>query len=506
MSQVGREGRPATEDQFGREMETGFAVACSAALVRAVAVAVVATSAGAYLAEAVRRTATTVRRCVWAALVVPLVWPAVIPGYAFGNAWPWLTHHPWCAELVYAGVLVAQTIPLATVIALHLPPAPVDAAAWHLLGLLRPGDRPRPDGAAGGTAGVRLRLWLCGPGGQRLAIGAVVFVWVFQEFEVASLMRRPAWTVWLFDAQASGMFLSHTMYHAAVPMLMQLPAVVAVVALLRRLARWRGPGMQRTSRAAPLGGRVPQTIVFGAFAASAMATLIGAPLWLLSGDLLTGGAVVWRQRDVLLGVLATGPVAGALALCAWALAGSWVRGGSAVAGGLLLVPVVLGLSGSLVTGLLWLAAFQLPGLSEFRGTVIPYAVAQMCLQLPRAVVLRSLAESDRRRRQAHVGLLLGQGNMRLRRSAARVLWHVDRRFRFAAVALLAWWIFFELTVSALLNPILLEPIPLVLYNQMHYGHVSGLTVMVLLVTGLAAAVVGLAFVVYRVMCIRLRAF
>lgn len=484
-------------------METGFAVACSASLVRAVAVALAATAAGVHLAEAIRRAPAQASRRGLSVLVFPLVWPAVIPGYAFGNAWPWLAHHPFCAELVYASVLLAQTVPLATVIASHLPAAAVDARAWHLVRLLRPADAERRRRPAGVAAGVRVRLWLAGSGGQRLAIGAVVFVWAFQEFEVASLMRRPAWTVWIFDAQASGAFLSRTLSYATVPALVQLPAVVTVVALLRRLACWRGPDVH--SDGLPDGcGVVGRRCTPAAFACCAVALLIVVPLWLLSGDLRIGGAVVWQQRDVLAGALSTGAVAAILGLFAWALAGSWVCGRGRWPGLLLSLPVALGSSGSLVTGLVWLAVFQLPGLSGFRGTVIPYALAELCLCLPRAIILRALTESHRRRQQMHVARLLAEGDLRMRRSAARVLWRGDRRFRFAAVALLAWWTFFELTVSALLNPILLEPIPLVLYNQMHYGHISGLTVIVLLVTALAAAVVGTAFTVYRATFVCLR--
>ena len=57
------------------------------------------------------------------------------------------------------------------------------------------------------------------------------FVLAFGEFELASLMVRPAWTVWLFDAQVVGLGLGESLRYAMWPAGVSLVGVALAVML-----------------------------------------------------------------------------------------------------------------------------------------------------------------------------------------------------------------------------------------------------------------------------------
>jgi ABC-type Fe3+ transport system permease subunit len=73
-----------------------------------------------------------------------------------------------------------------------------------------------------------------------------------------------------------------------------------------------------------------------------------------------------------------------------------------------------------------------------------------------------------------------------------LLWHLERRKHFWAVALLFCWAYYDLTASSLLAPANMPTAMARLYNFTHYGHSGGLSALIL-VTVLAP--IALAFAV-----------
>ena len=129
-----------------------------------------------------------------------------------------------------------------------------------------------------------------------------------------------------------------------------------------------------------------------------------------------------------------------------------------------------GLLGSLVLGLCLLALFQLPVLHRVYDTPLPLLIATICWLLPFAIFYRWAI----RDRGNSTGAFLGS----LSREAASIRWEMVSRHRlglFVALFALAW---FDLTLSTLLAPSGLTPLPVRLYNFMHYGQSARLTAMV----------------------------
>ncbi|MFK7821838.1 MAG: hypothetical protein AB8G99_24275, partial [Planctomycetaceae bacterium] len=120
------------------------------------------------------------------------------------------------AEVLYAALLLCRFVPVAALVLWFMPAPRLSAEAIHCRRLLLRTDTSlfrRLRGHAG--------CFLRGPLMGTLPAFAIVFLLVFQEFEIASLMqisRAPiSWTVWLFDQNAGGVMLPKVLESSVVP-------------------------------------------------------------------------------------------------------------------------------------------------------------------------------------------------------------------------------------------------------------------------------------------------
>jgi hypothetical protein len=127
---------------------------------------------------------------------------------------------------------------------------------------------------------------------------AIVFLLVFQEFEIASLMqisRAPvAWTVWLFDNHAGWLMPSRSLQLSIVPVLCELVVVGAVFVALLRSDWHQTESLTKTKRTSePL--RWTATV----FLVAAIVMCVGIPLWRM-GSGVAGGIVTLRRQPEML--------------------------------------------------------------------------------------------------------------------------------------------------------------------------------------------------------------
>jgi ABC-type Fe3+ transport system permease subunit len=142
---------------------------------------------------------------------------------------------------------------------------------------------------------------------------------------------------------------------------------------------------------------------------------------------------------------------------------------------LILLP---GLMGALALGLTVAAMVSQRPLVIFRDTPAPLVLAQILWLLPRAVLLRLLIGRWRDSTSIHKAQLLSRAaDAARRRPASAVLWRLDAAPRFWGLLLVCYWAYIELTLPSLLAPPGMTPAPVVLYNLMHYGQISGLSAM-----------------------------
>src|SRR5690606_12646789 len=133
-------------------------------------------------------------------------------------------------------------------------------------------------------------------------------------------------------------------------------------------------------------------------------------------------------------------------------------------------------------GLTLALLFQQPLLRGIYDSPVPMLLGEFLFQLPRAVLVRLLLGQWRDSTAAHQARLLGgAADSTRRRRSADLLWSLDGRARLTGGLIVCYWAYMELSIPspALLGPPDMTTAPVLLYNQMHYGQIPGLSALVL---------------------------
>jgi iron(III) transport system permease protein len=484
-----------------------LAAACGWSLVRSLAVALAAgpvcSRQSAWLKGMVGRT----RRLAWFVLVIPFLCPELWTGYAwsgfalrvagtdFWNLFPAglfpsppsiIARDAAVDEFLLDLLLFFRAVPVGTLVVYFAPPPPLSAEAHYCRALAlgksscRMGFQARPSmfarawkpmlpkrGVPFGWLGFALRSrWHA----ALPAIG-LMFLVSFQEFELASLIGRPAWTVWLFDAQVGGLALHESLRLVILPVTCQI-AVLAPAAWW--ILRSRSLSAARSSPSRPKASHWQ----FGAWVLPivAAALVVVVPAMLVGKGSLEGLVRIMQsaaQLKTLLKEIVVGTgYALAAALAAMLMATPLLQTAreSRLARAGILAGGLPGLFGALVLSLALIRLLQQPYLQVLYRTPAALALGLTLFLLPRAIALRLLLSSSERREGVHLAALLGASPARAARGASRELnWQLQWRSEFWSMALLTCWGFLELTIAYLLAPVTIVSAPVMLYNQMHFG-------------------------------------
>lgn len=454
------------------------ATQCGLTLVRAALVGAGAAVAAGPIRRMLAIPAGRERRIAWAALLVPYLTPVILVGYAYSNTSLSLIRSAALNEALYDALLFVKLVPVAALV-VHLAPRSMSAEAIHCHRLLA---GPRPSKLAVTTCGRRffsaLSFWMRGPGRSYATAFGLVFVLGFAEFEMASLMTRPSWTVTLFDSQTGGVVLSGSLRAVFVPAAVETALLAGVLALLFAGESERGssagPG-SAPSEAARLG-------VWAYLAAAAIVTT-AIPMAVVLGGTVRGLALLAQGSVLGKDIAASLLFAAGATVCACAVARA-VVGGRATRGARAAVAIALavpGLLGALVLSLVTLWIFQLPGMRHLRATVVPGLAALTLLVLPFALVLEALLGRLRPAAALHLaGMLSRSPHGESRRRAGGILWVLRTRRHLWAVFLVFVLAYFDVTIGSLLAPPGMSPVFVKLYNFMHYGQSQVLSAMVCL--------------------------
>ncbi|MCY2968943.1 MAG: hypothetical protein NT069_35845, partial [Planctomycetota bacterium] len=302
-----------------------FEAACGVALLRAIFVALVAWGI-ARICRAVVQSARGWRRtALWGLLWLPFVMPGMFVGYAY-NGWtlflsaadfwqvsPWIhvefirTHLTtqywiWNEALLFL-LLTARVVPVGVAVACFGPgPAlsPAAAYAWRLTLAREPSRLRRAFGDF--CLWIRVNWQAAAP-----ALG-LMFLLAFQEFELVARLARPSWTVWLIDAQATGVSLERSALLAIFPALVQLLILVPAALALRTGIRHSAHDTN------PVKLSIAQRLGFGLFLSGAVGIVCVAPAVLVGSDFWVGVNSLWNQpaprqnlaREITVGLLVSG--------------------------------------------------------------------------------------------------------------------------------------------------------------------------------------------------------
>lgn len=430
-----------------------------------------------------------VQQIVVVAAVLPLLVPDLLTGFTYRMASTKLLHSVAATEALYAGLLLFRIVALQVAVRLILPGSAIGPEAlhsWKLSNANQPGWRLGwIKLLAMGPARTWLIAWLCG------------CLLCFQDFETAALLqinRHPiAWTVWLFDAHAAGEPLVNSVKYVLRSLAFQMAILLPVILLLvgRRSASLQSLNLMNGDRTSK--SKLNQKIRFSVlrrlvdrpvaivFCVASLVFVLLWPVFANMGQLFEGLQSLVEQKNLWPRVQ---QISFSLTVCAVSATLSlWIctvlmQTANRLVTVLFLLP---GLCGSLVIGLVLLAAFQLPVLNNVYDTWLPMLLGQMLMLLPRAwllvVLLHVLSDSL----AVHsAGLLLRSGASDVLRHSKQLLWQMGRVRWLLAVTILTHWSFWDVSIVSMLRPVRFEPIVTRLYNEMHYGRTATLIAMTVL--------------------------
>jgi ABC-type Fe3+ transport system permease subunit len=450
-----------------------IAAACVWSLARSVCIATVGALLALRICRVLRSGETRGGRVLWALILLPVFTPGLLVGYGYRNFSLSLVHQPLWNEAVYTGLTLLLTVPIGALILLASPPAPISPSGLHVALLLRKQGSPPLRMPRRVFVGLQLRARLY----ALLPAWAAMFLLSFQETENATLMQAAGWPEWTFTRLATGMELADTAWSLLLPVAIQLAVIGAALGVI-------GRGSVPATVGGPLPNvSTPQRAITWGYGAVAILLLFGVP-----GSYVLRGA--WEGVSVLaahprlmqqIGIgLLFGTTAG---LLAWLASGAIVerlRQGTRL---LLFLPLLLpGLLGAWLLGLGLAVLFQQPPLRGLYDTPVPMILGEVLFQLPRALLVRLLLGRWRDSSAAHAARLMeAAADAPRRRRAAALLWRLDGRARLTGALVICYWAYMELSIPspALLGPPGMTSAPVLLYNQMHYGQIPGLSALVL---------------------------
>ena len=405
------------------------------ALVRALIIVAIAVAASGPLLGAVNGQRGRARALAWALLLAPFLTPPLLISYAYSRLALALMASPWTHEMLYVSVLLLKLMPLAVIVR-QLITFPLSAKARHCHRLFA---------APAMFASVLFRMRGAGP--APWIAGALVFLFAFADFELASLWSMKTWTVAIFDAQTGGLALRETLRLVAFPGAIQI-AVVALLVI-------RSPQSTRSvADDTPKGSRAG--FVYLALAACFVCLL---PLLLVTTQAAKGIRTIVENfvlgREIIASLLfAFG--AATLATIVARRMGQWR------------LMCAAGLAGALVISLLVLACFQLPVLRPAYDTPLPLLLALSLVLLPAAGLLAHLLACQENSAARHIARQI---------ASPRLAWELDVQPRLAAFGVLFFVGYSDFTASSILAPIRLTPAFVRLHNLAHYGQTAVLSAM-----------------------------
>ncbi len=419
----------------------------------------------------IRTSSPRIRNWQLGILILPILFPMLLTGYAYSQMTRLLITDWWLREIWFDLLLLLRVIPIGTLLWYYSPPSPLSREAWYARAMALHPNEPRWQ---------RIRIlswyWLQGPARAGLFAASGLFLVLFSEFELASLLATTSWTVWLFDAQAGGLPLHESLKCCIAP--------ASCTWLVCGILPWMFAAnpLRSADHSANLK---PVSTVFSlacwTFLALVWGLLVVYPCLLIGRDTLPGAMALFANsvqfRGLAQGILVAAGnalIAGVITdlLANWLLSRArrwgWIRFTILASG--------FGLCGSLMISLLLVALFQSIWLRPLYDTPLPLLAGLILWLLPRAILLQGMLQSIRSPIAEHAARLLSVANDPHRQQTARdILWHIQGRNALAVRLLLCHWVYWELTLPDILTPAGLVTAPVRLYIDMHFGRNAVLT-------------------------------
>lgn len=359
-------------------------------------------------------------------ILLPLITPPLLPAYVYSSFSINFQTQPLLNELLYLFLMTAKGFPIAF-LTLLIFPLKQSSSAEFCEDLL--------------TTKKKFKF-----ASNFIAALALSTIYIFHDYEIASLLRIRHWSVVLFNAHAGGLVLnlSGSFQMAALPAFLTLTLIGLFFMSLKNCTNQPFKKVQKPTISSCL---IP-------FFFSLLTTLLPL-LFLLSEsfggfkDIFTSGWMVSEfTNSILLSSVTT--------LCCLCIALALTRFSKWLA----FTCSLPGLFGALILGLLFIGAFNLAFLSTFKSTVLPLISAMILYGLPFALVtVLMLQKQD----TSYTLKLLPIAE------AKEVRWLSFLRPSILITLPLFCYLWFDLTLSSMLAPASVTTLFPRLYNLMHYS-------------------------------------
>lgn len=379
--------------------------------------------------------------------------PTMLAGYGWlGTVTKWPAHSV-ARELFYGCAMILRCAPVAA-LGLWLAQTGPGPAARHTHRLI---------GASS------WRWWLREAGSAPWIAVACVFLLAFQEFDLATSWGIKTWTVALFDAQIGGLALSESLHMAILPLAVEVAVIIPLLLFLRRFPIANVPQSVE-------GASWPALLTLGIGPLVFFVVIPGAFVFQIGFD----GFRAWVETPGMIQEIGRSCMsAGVAASLAWGIATVARRG-------MLTALTIPGLLGPLLLALSIFAASQTsPSLG---ASVVPWLLALTLLLLPVAILLRLLLDRGTDPVAWHMANLA---------NARTARWTL-RKVRSAGALLLLFCLGYgDFTIATILAPPQFTTVFPRVFNLMHYGRSSVLSVSVLIAVLTPLAILGFTLFALR---------
>lgn len=453
-----------------------LATICGVTVLRSLVISILGVLISRHLSKLVDSGPSKRSFLLFALILAPLLVPELIIGYAWSLIILKLAHYPFLIELVYSGLVLLKVVPVGMVCFCFTAPPLVSPEA----DFIRKSARSTSTQISSAASQWSFFLWKNLV--RTFPIWTLLFLLAFQEFEMASLIYRDSWTVWVFDAQAGGVPLTESLSYLGGPLLIELLLVTTVALLLSRIQN-QAPLKQQHTLKGKLGF---SQIALWVYLLTAFLMIVLVPFCFTGWGGLRALGRLFQNQLQLMGILQEcgwGLLYGITAgIAAWGLASFFFsENQSSILKVLGLICCLPGLCGSLTLALVMASLFLTDFAHWLYNTPVALFVTLVLFLFPRAAFMKLIFRTQWQSESLFMTRVLSHSkNQNQAMKGGRLHWGTSGRMQYWAVVLLAFWAYWDVTISAILAPNDAMTSAVRLYGLMHYGQNSILSAMTFL--------------------------
>ncbi|WP_417383491.1 hypothetical protein [Gimesia sp.] len=444
---------------------------CGVTVLRSLIISLIGVFLCQRLSTLIDRSETRYTFFLWFLILAPILVPELIVGYAWSLLTTQLIHYPVLAEVVYSTLVLSRVVPVG-LICYHMAAQPQISGEADFIR-----KSASKTGFEIGRFPARWSFFLRKTLVRILPVWCLLFLLAFQEFEIASLLYMNSWTVWIFDAQAGGVPVRETLAYLIGPLMIEVLLLAGVLYLLRSLEQQ--PNYLQQHRYSKVNRW--RQILAVCYLAVATCCVVLVPLVMLGWGGLISLKSVLQNRLQIMGTLQECSwgllYATTSGIAAWGLATCFFnRRQSHLVKLMGLICCIPGLLGSLTLALVIASFFLTQAGSWLYGTPVPVLLGFVLYLFPRAVFIKLVFQKQENTDSLFLAQLLNRSVCpQQTENGGRLLWVSRGRMQYWAVAVLAFWVYWDVTISSILAPNSGMTSAVRLYGLMHYGQTSVLS-------------------------------